>query len=1067
MKRLYTVILSILLTFPCIVKANPIGNADARQKAMAFLTNRVKSGVGDGPWRSNSIIKLTSAASDDAYHAFNVNGGGFIIMSTSDRTQEVFGYSDSGAFDLDNAPDAFKSWISGLSVAVKAADNGAQNAKSSTCRIQRVQSVTKNYIPTLVSARWNQGDPYNLQCPTYTENGEEKTCATGCVATAMAQIMYFWKWPVAETGVIPTYTTNWNSTTRTYDAMPSTTFKWDDMTDTYSSSSSTASKNAVAELMRYVGQSIEMGYGPSSGASSGATVKALKKYYGYDSNLYYASSDDYDYQAWQDLIYNELAAGRPVLMNGDTSDRTGGHEWICDGYDGDGLFHMNWGWGGMSDGYFILTVMQPDHQGIGGSTSSDGYSMGQGIVVGLQPATGEQTETKETVRISLSNIRLNKNTYSRKSAKGSFYFPITYSAGTSLSNGYKFDAAFTLYDADGNIVKETIGKETNFEIQPGTYWPSRTVYVSFGPDLADGTYFIKGRSRKNGDTEWNNDDKFDKNFIKAVISDSQNLTLTIYPTVNLTVNSLELIGTGGVGSEQKVKMNITNQDATEYYRDTYLLVDGTWVSGNCIHVPSNSTGDYYFKYTPDTEGEHTFALSTSKNASDAFYTTIVNIGPAVTPSLNISLKALSDTEGSYVYGNVMRLQVKVKNNGTSPYMSYIEVSPWKLDGSYYWKKSASQQDIVLAAGCDTTLVYEFTNLDYDGRYNFHADSNGGGSTNLGDYTFKTGILYWTADGTLHGRKNSTGFVVTKDMAAVSIPGAKPVSFSVDNDFCPNTILYFDASASLGSRVLNSLKKKGVNNIVYGNVAESFVINDSFDFYAPQAFTAASAAYMRAVGNLAEEGAWSTMSLPFAPQTIRDGNSEVSWFTSDTDTGKNLIIKEFSAIDGTRLYFNYVAEIEANRPYLIGLSGEQNSTSFDNSGKTLTFSATDVIVEATQRISTYSTDYKYLGTTISVVAQDVYLLNSDGTAFVQTENSVISPFRAYFVANNTKAAIEQRLVINDATPTAIKLIAIDGASSTEVVYTLSGVRVGTYGDGNILRTLPKGIYIVGGKKYVVR
>ena len=121
-----------------------------------------------------------------------------------------------------------------------------------------------------------------------------------------------------------------NDTTVNYPALPSVTFDWDSMTDTYDASSSEESKQAVAELMHYVGRSVRMGYGPSSGAASVNTVNALKNYFGYDKNMYYTSHDRYTYQAWEDLIYSELAAGRPVLMNGDTSTRTGGHEWVCD-----------------------------------------------------------------------------------------------------------------------------------------------------------------------------------------------------------------------------------------------------------------------------------------------------------------------------------------------------------------------------------------------------------------------------------------------------------------------------------------------------------------------------------------------------------------------------------------------------------------------------------------------------------------------------------------------------------------------------------------------------------------
>lgn len=1061
-------LLLLLLLFPALVQADPVTREQARSNAISFVKERVSKGARKAP-AAGKTMRLTDAAANPSYYAFNVEGGGFVLVSASDRTQSILGYTDDGTFNLDNAPEAFKAWIARLSEVIQAADAGTISSTSRNAGPRKVaHTVTKNVIPTLVASRWNQGDPYNQQVPMYTDkDGKQQRAATGCVATAMSQIMYFWKWPKTATPEIPGYTTGWNNTTTTYGPLPSTTFDWDNMTDTYDSNSSQKSKDAVANLMHYVGKSIHMGYGPSSGAVSGNCPRALKNYYGYDKNCYLASSDDYTYQEWEDLIYSELAAGRPLLMAGDTSDRTGGHEWVCDGYDGNGCFHMNWGWGGMCDGYFLLTVMFPDQQGIGGSTSSDGYSMGQNIVVGLKPAVDDTPADPEVVRINISNIRLDKTTYTRKTTSGNFTFPISYSAGTSLENAYNFDAAFTLYDNNGNIIKDEIGKESNFVINPGTYWPTRTIRVLFGKDLPDGTYFIKGRSRQNGTTEWNEDKLFDKHYIKAVISDGTNLTLTVYPAVNLTVNSLSLIGQGA-GSENKVKANITNNEESEYYRDTYLIADGQWVSGNCIVIPGLSTNDYYFKYTPASAGEHKLALSTSKNPSDAFYTTTVNVKEQATPDLTIRMKSLTNASGGNIYGNSIRLQVTVTNNSTKPYQNYIEASPWEVSGGYYWKRSSSRQDVNIAPGETATLFYQFDNLNYGSRYNFHTDSNGGPSANLGDFTFNQGILYWKADGIQTGVEPVNGFKVTADMVAVSIPGKTPKSFSVDDDANTNTLFYFEDGATISSRMITVLNKRGFYNFVKGSKADKIVIDDAHDFYLPRSIEAKEISYKRSVPADASKAPWTTLALPFEPQTLTVDDAPADWFHSATDAGKSLIIEEFTAAEGSTLYFDFVDRILANRPYIMAVAGKVGDSSFDLSGKTITLSATDAVLETVERISTYSTDYKYVGTTVKCTPEKAYTLSDGGRSFMPlAANGTVNPFRAYIVPNNDIAAAVQSLVIANNALTSIDKVTADAIAEGSVIYTVAGVKVGVLNTAADLQRLPKGIYVVGGRKFVVK
>lgn len=203
---------------------------------------------------------------------------------------------------------------------------------------------------------------------------------TGCVATAMAQVMNYHQWPKQGTGS-HTYTTathglnvGWN--------FEMTTFDWDNMLDDYVFDESAEAENAVATLMAAVGVAVEMNYTPNaSGALSSAVAPAMRDYFSYDDAITYRRRDWYGLMEWEDMIYDEIVNVGPVYYDGANSGS--GHAFVCDGYSSDGYFHFNWGWGGISDGYFRLTALDPASQGIGGSTS--GYNWSQGILTGAQP----------------------------------------------------------------------------------------------------------------------------------------------------------------------------------------------------------------------------------------------------------------------------------------------------------------------------------------------------------------------------------------------------------------------------------------------------------------------------------------------------------------------------------------------------------------------------------------------------------------------------------------------------------------------------------------------------------
>jgi hypothetical protein len=178
------------------------------------------------------------------------------------------------------------------------------------------------------------------------------------------------------------------------------------MSNTYSSSSTSASKKAVAELMYHCGVGVEMDYtddGSSAGDISAAT--ALKTYFGYDAGITYLSRNYYSYTEWIDLIKTELKDNRPIYYSGNSDDEYG-HAFVCDGYDANGLFHFNWGWGGMSDGYFEVSALNPGHTGIGGN--ADGYNQSQVMLIGIQPDNGGQS----AIRLGLTSLSTNKSSLS-------------------------------------------------------------------------------------------------------------------------------------------------------------------------------------------------------------------------------------------------------------------------------------------------------------------------------------------------------------------------------------------------------------------------------------------------------------------------------------------------------------------------------------------------------------------------------------------------------------------------------------------------------------------------------
>ncbi len=333
------------------------------------------------PSKSGTSMKLSfsmqTQKGEPAVYIFDrPASSGYLIVSADDTATPLLGYADSGSFDTNNMPPQLEWWLSEYASQIDyASANGIKNTYAPI--------ANKKEIAPLVKTKWNQGTPYNNLCPSVNN----VKCPSGCVATAMAQVMKFWNYPEVGTGRV-TATLPSGGTGEGFINLAQKPFDWNNMIDSYSGYDYTNEQgNAVATLMQAAGYAAKMNYAPGgSGALSINAAISLSKNFKYNPNIQYLQRLYFNASEWNEIVYNELAAGRPILYGGQST--SVGHEFVCDGYDGNGYFHFNWGWGGMSDGYFILDALNPNSVGTGGGAGG-GYNSRQDIIIGIQPSSEE------------------------------------------------------------------------------------------------------------------------------------------------------------------------------------------------------------------------------------------------------------------------------------------------------------------------------------------------------------------------------------------------------------------------------------------------------------------------------------------------------------------------------------------------------------------------------------------------------------------------------------------------------------------------------------------------------
>ena len=1054
------------LVMSVVAMAAPVTLEQAQQRAQQFMARR---GTAHNMRLAKQQLRIEQAQQDNAYYyVFNVGEQqGFVIVSGDDRTPDILGYADSGSFSDQDMPDNMRAWLQGYEDQMRWLDEHPDLQK-----VSRKANSTRSSINPLIATMWDQGKPYNRETPiagltkvtdqygNYVRT-DTTFCVTGCVATAMAQIMYYHHWPVDPTTSIPGYSdSGYDSEGSTLPSpsndLPSTTFDWTKMRDTYTSANFAPE---LAKLMRYCGQAVQMHYSPGeSGASTPNVISALKEYFNYDNTASYISRENYTAAQWADIIYAELQEERPVLYSGSSSG--GGHAFIVDGYSEDEYYHINWGWSGRHNGYFLLSVLNPyANNESGASSSKDGYSFSQGAGIGIQQQKGTPLPAPVLSCMELTATSTNPTHYSN-----GFQIPYSYTYGNYSGFDGTFDIALGLFDEADNLLESSspIGEGNTLK---NSYYSWGSGSRMMGESLADGTYFVKMVYRITGSEDWLKTKDADLYAITAVVEGTtMTLTNAVQPTVELTATTITADGTSEVGSPTTLTTSITNSGTGLFNGYLYLFVNNELTGGKIFEVEGGQTNSFSIEYIPTTAGIKSLKFCTdAKGESPLAIGEITVVEPeGGVASDNVELtfaQQVINAEGSNVLGKTAQLKITITNSTSSNYTGNIGFMTWTWKGGS-GSGSGSYSPLTIPSNSTLEIIRTSSELTGADKYSFTTFYYKNGeqvedrSKIYEFYTPVDAYAVYDLEGNSTMKKAEASVTTDAITSFVDLRGQATVQ-SITSQANPNTIFLLDSDASLS----------GATNVIKNGVADKIELTDGYDFYTPVTFTATNISLSHTADKAFASGSgWETITLPFDVDAVSVNDEEIDWFHSSTDKGKNFWVMEFSGDDSGTVNFDYANEMSAYTPYIFTVPGDNYAEKWNLKGKTLVFSGTNAQIKASSdaRGTITGSSYKFVGTTSAKSnLTDIYKLNTEGSSFVKTDGSVES-FRAYFAPTTYQYDTDMLSIgIGGGTTTGIAdMLPAQQMSVKSGVYNLNGVKV-----SDTLESLPAGIYIINGKKIV--
>jgi hypothetical protein len=664
----------ILCTLSICIHAKTRTEKEASQLASQFLSSASGS-LQKAPTSSNSKMQLAYSSkktndSNALYYIYNKgNKNGYVIISGDDRAKTVLGYADDGDFDFSILPESAKEWlrfyeseITSLPEVeiptIKAVRSTVANEKS---------EFPASINPLLENIKWNQASPYNNLCPII-DSTKNVRAMTGCVATAMAQVMRYYKWPVKGTGSHSYKTSSYN--------LPlsldfyNTTFDWNNISETYDSNSSSNQNNAVATLMYNCGVAINTDYAQSSSASSIDVAIALSTYFGYDKNIQIYSRDYCSKTKWVEMLKTELSAARPILYGGINSSSVG-HMFVCDGYDENGLFHFNWGWGGYANGYFEISALDPTN--LKTSSNTGGFNNIQTIITGIQKPNSFSVPTYMILmphKLTTSNDSISRT--------DSFSI-VSQGIGNYGANKFTGKVGVALYNSNGFI--DVLKYESQNDLIPWSGWGRLPFLVKIPDKLSNGNYQIHAVYKSSTDSSWQiiKGKIGTPEYLNVLVSSSTILIKTpqnASPALNL--DSLATIGNLYQNKTARFNVNITNY-GTEYNSllKVYLQSNANnkisqIISVETINITSNETRNLIFSANIKVDpGQYKLCIlyDSTNNESTVQYATLgselmVNVLAETNDSAKLVLNSkISFPNSSSVDKNNVTLTAQIKNTG--------------------------------------------------------------------------------------------------------------------------------------------------------------------------------------------------------------------------------------------------------------------------------------------------------------------------------------------------------------------------------------------------------------------
>jgi hypothetical protein len=562
-RLLFVLSLSVNLLY-----SKPVDVFTAQSVAYSFLKHKTSSTLFRNDLKLNWIYTYSSkeyranstTEANNFFYVFNANDSGFIAVSADDIVYPILAYSDESSFNPNTVNSSTQKWFQGYADQIRFAMmnnlEATENIKNQWSDLignkKNDLEKRRGSVSPLISTKWNQGKYYNDLCP-YDNSYQERT-VTGCVATATAQIIKYWSYPDRGTGFLSynhqtygTISTNFANHSYDYDNMPNRV---------------SSANLDVALLMFDCGVSVEMDYGvDGSSAQTLDVVNALKTYFSYDGSISGKYRSTYSDVSWVNLLKTELDAGRPIQYA--ATGNGGGHSFVCDGYDNSDYFHFNWGWGGISDGYFLLTSLNPGSLGSGGGTG--GYNSNHRAIVGIKPP-----DSNIKYDFSLNTVM----TISPTTINYGGAFSISVNFTNNSKTNFRGDYGAAIFDDNDNFI-DFIEIKSDYSLQSGYKYSSNLEFSTPGMfNILPGKYWLGMYYRPTGGNWDMVKGTFWYSNYKSIIVTNNN-SIALHSDLTISGDQYFTQGKSGI-----VKVNIKNNSSSIFkgkYAVSLYNLDGSFV----------------------------------------------------------------------------------------------------------------------------------------------------------------------------------------------------------------------------------------------------------------------------------------------------------------------------------------------------------------------------------------------------------------------------------------------------------------------------------------------------------